>query len=318
MTEGNEETAPTTVSPDQAFSLLGDETRVRILQALGRADGPLTFTALRNEVGLRQGGLFNYHLEKLLGHFVEKTEAGYELRYAGRAVVEGIYSGVFTDDPPVERIEIAYPCRYCEAPIEVELRPGFIDSYCTECDGVFDGDEATGRADRDRGRLGGHSIPPAGLDRPAEEAWRASQVWASTEIMRMANGICPRCSAPVDHELDVCAGHDPGESRCDACGNRYGATYRADCRNCIFTKRGPVGNLFFGDADLLAFALAHGWNPVDPATRWKPGWTYAEEVLSVDPFEAHFTYTMDGDEIVLAVDSDLQVETVSCDLPTIS
>ena len=37
------------LTPEQAFGVLSNETRIRTLQALAEADGPLSFTELRND-----------------------------------------------------------------------------------------------------------------------------------------------------------------------------------------------------------------------------------------------------------------------------
>lgn len=60
------------------------------MQALGEAGfgESLSFTELRERVGVRQGAQFNYHLDKLVGHFVTKTDGGYSLRPTGHRVIE--------------------------------------------------------------------------------------------------------------------------------------------------------------------------------------------------------------------------------------
>lgn len=66
------------------FALLSDETRLRIVRALAAADPePLGFTALRERVGARDAGRFNYHLGRLRDRLVEKTADGYVLTEAG-------------------------------------------------------------------------------------------------------------------------------------------------------------------------------------------------------------------------------------------
>lgn len=70
-----------------ALSVLGNETRIRILRALADAADPLTFTELREAVGVRDTGKFNYHLTKLCEYFVRETSDGYELGHAGSRVL---------------------------------------------------------------------------------------------------------------------------------------------------------------------------------------------------------------------------------------
>jgi hypothetical protein len=87
-----------------ALSVLGNETRIRILRTLADAAGPLTFTELREAVGIRDTGKFNYHLTKLCEYFVTETQDGYELGHAGSRVVaasQAAVTAVPTDECPV-------------------------------------------------------------------------------------------------------------------------------------------------------------------------------------------------------------------------
>lgn len=84
---------PFAPDPTEAFDLLGDETRLAILRALAdrqRAapdDPALSFTELREQAGVADSGLFNYHLNQLVDQFVRATDEGYELGYTGRQLV---------------------------------------------------------------------------------------------------------------------------------------------------------------------------------------------------------------------------------------
>jgi|AntRauTorcE11898_2_1112593.scaffolds.fasta_scaffold00054_39 hypothetical protein len=89
----------TALSPEAAFDALASKTRLRILETLHETNDQLSFTALREAVGIRHGAQFNYHLEQLLGHFVEKTDAGYALGEPGRHAVEIVHSGALTKRP---------------------------------------------------------------------------------------------------------------------------------------------------------------------------------------------------------------------------
>ena len=79
--------APQTSDPTDALEVLGNETRMAILQELADADRTLSFSDLRERVGTRDTGKFNYHLRKLCAYFVRQTEGGYELGHAGTRVI---------------------------------------------------------------------------------------------------------------------------------------------------------------------------------------------------------------------------------------
>jgi DNA-binding HxlR family transcriptional regulator len=80
-----------TLSATAAFELLSDETRIGIVRELSRS-GKLRFSTLRERVGTEDSGQFNYHLERLRGGLVRKTDGGYELTRAGRALAEVVES----------------------------------------------------------------------------------------------------------------------------------------------------------------------------------------------------------------------------------
>lgn len=73
------------------FDLLSDESRLEIIGALYRAGShspsdPLSFSALFDRTGITDTGQFNYHLRRLRGPFVEKTDDGYCLTTSGAII----------------------------------------------------------------------------------------------------------------------------------------------------------------------------------------------------------------------------------------
>ena len=81
-------------SPDALashFDLLSDESRLEIIGALyltgsHSPSDPLPFSDLFERTGLTDTGQFNYHLRRLRGPFVEKTEDGYYLTTSGATI----------------------------------------------------------------------------------------------------------------------------------------------------------------------------------------------------------------------------------------
>jgi hypothetical protein len=306
-----EDRARATPSPDEAFTTLGNETRLSILQALGAADGPLSFSALFDRVDLDDSGQFNYHLGKLVGHFVRKTDAGYELRQAGRRVVEAVLSGAVTDAPVVERTRLDQPCHYCGAPIEVSYRQDRVLKYCTVCSGRDQAPSGIPDAPGE-GYLGSLPLPPAGVQgRTPAEVYEAAWTWANLEFLSEASGVCSRCSAPLDESVSVCEDHAV-EGVCERCGNRHAVQFHANCPNCINDLHGPFVLKLVADTHLLAFLTTHDLDPVAPSRASisavdRVHMDYEEEVHAVEPFEARFTFCLDDDTLSLTVDEDLQV-----------
>lgn len=311
-TNANE--SETVLAPDAAFSVLGNETRIDILRTLGEAEGPLPFTELRDAVGIPQGAQFNYHLDKLAGHFVAKTDEGYELDQAGRRVVQAILSGAVTHDPTLEPTAIDFPCRYCGTPIEVGYSQGRMRMTCQNCGGTFDDPQyqpAPEQVDETFGNIGNLPLPPAGIQgRSAAEVMRAAATVAHLEAKAAASNVCPRCSAPVEQSIaSVCDDHDASSGPCNHCDHRLAVRIRFRCTNCIYERATSPVMALHNHPDVLSFAAAHGRNTTDRGIEW--GWDYDEEVFSTEPLKARFTFTIDDEALVVTVDDELSVtETV--------
>lgn len=107
--------------PTDALEVLGNDIRIRILQVLADASEPLTFTELREAVGVRDTGKFNYHLTKLCEYFVRETTDGYELGHAGARVVTASHTAAL--DEAIEPVEECPVCGEsgCEKLFHVHL-----------------------------------------------------------------------------------------------------------------------------------------------------------------------------------------------------
>lgn len=176
------------VSPDEAFSLLGNETRVAILQALwnefesGREQNAVPFSALFGSVEYGDSGNFSYHLEKLTGPFVRKTPDGYALKQTGINIVRAVVTGTVTGDPAFGPRRVDVPCPLCTAPVEITYADKLMHFFCSECDG--------GRRWRgDAGHLFGALIPPVGIEQQsAAEAFETAVQYSMHEISAFHNG----------------------------------------------------------------------------------------------------------------------------------
>lgn len=298
-----------TLSPDEAFAVLGDETRLAILLALGRADGPLAFSALFDRVEYDTTANFSYHLEKLLGHFVRETEDGYALRRVGERVVEAVLSDAVTETPVLDRTPVDEPCFRCGGTLEVSYRDEAVGLYCPDCGGTrgSGSETATWSSDSEADILGHVFLPPAGVrNRSPAELLRAAEVWTVAAAHARSRGVCPRCSAPVEHEIRVCDDHDTGDRRCDACDQLFAVTVYERCRNCIFEMASIFTIQLLASPELMAFMIDHDVDPMAPE-----GFHVAnlerEEVVSTEPFEAQFTFAIDGNAVTLTVDHDRSV-----------
>lgn len=300
------------LSPEEAFSVLGNGTRIQLLRELGAAEGPLTFTQLRDRVGLRQGGRFNYHLDKLVGHFVAKTNAGYELRQAGKRVVEAVLSGAVTEDPVLEPTILDYDCRLCGAPIKLSYRAERVELYCTRCAGQYGPDVKRRESafDGEGGVLGGYGLPPAGIrGRSPREVLTAASLMGHLHAVAAANGLCPRCGGMVDCTVTVCEDHRRGDGLCPKCNKRHAIQVTRTCRTCPYENAGMAINHVVAALPLRIFVAEQGIDPIVEGYRW--GWDYEEDIRQTDPLVADLTFHVDGESITVTVDDELDVVAVT-------
>ncbi|WP_436347830.1 winged helix-turn-helix domain-containing protein [Natronorubrum sp. FCH18a] len=301
---------PSTYEPDDAFAVLGNETRMTILQILGSADEPLSFSELRHRLGMRDSGKFNYHLDKLVGHFIRKTDEGYRLRQAGKRVIEAVLSGAITETAVLEPTSIDASCPYCGAGIELLYREERLLYRCPDCPGTFAGEAATSEAfgSLPSGTIELGHLPSAGLqDRTPEEIAAASSVWGEAECLALGNGVCPRCSAVVDRIVRVCDDHRYGDV-CSNCGRRYAVRVDAACRNCPVHHGGVLLWYLVSDPMFRSFFDSRGIDVFqqDPGD-WRVLARYDEEIVEREPLEVQLTFTVDDEDLVVTLDEALDV-----------
>lgn len=320
MKPAHEGERPDSLSPDDAFGVLGNDIRVQILQTLGEAQEPLSFTELRDRIGIRQGGQFNYHLDKVVGHFVSKSEEGYALRRPGSHVVQAILSGAVTEDPVIEPTSIDRACYHCGGSVHLKYDEN-LATLCPECGGNYYFPEESFRGEFEHevynggcGFLAGYEIPPAGVEgRSLTELLRAGVTWANLEHLSSSAGLCPRCSATVEESVRVCEPHEPTDGICSECGGRHQVRQVRRCSNCQYARIGVFARFCLGNPEFRDFLHDHGLDliaPEDPMAIEAVLATPEEEVLSVEPFDARFTFTIEDDAITLRVGEDLEVTNV--------
>lgn len=291
------------LSADAAFSVLGDETRLEILKRLGEADQPLSFSELFERVDYDDSSNFNYHLEKLVGHFVHQTEDGYFLGQPGRHVVQAVMSGAVTDIPLQEPTLVDTPCPFCSAEIEIAYQEERVEKHCPECSGLEERPMSDGGGLSESGNLGHLLLPPAGLEgRTPEETLRAAEIWTAKETIAVVRGVCPQCSGMLNQSVTVCENHEASDGRCGECGKRFATRFSADCSKCIFSMQAPLVTYLAGQNELIEFMMEQGINPLSPEAFHYPMATGKERVISIDPVEVCFTFTGNGDSLAITID----------------
>lgn len=305
-----------------AFELLGNETRLAILLALWEAYVPhsegngVPFSDLRERVGIRDSGQFNYHLGKLEGRFIKKSENGYELRRSGRKLVQSIISGTGIEEPTLEPTEIDVPCPECGAPTAITYENVFAYQVCTECPGFGDP-----RDEHPAGVLVAWTFEPTGLSsRSAEEVFTASTIKNFGRIAMRFEEICPDCSGPVEWSLDICENHEVvSGQRCPNCGRSNAILVRETCTVCKSAGHGSPGIKVLLHPAVISFYYEHGveigftgsLDFEDISRILALVKEFEEEVLSTDPPRIRVTASHEGDELHLTLDQDMNVIEVS-------
>jgi hypothetical protein len=313
----HDDAEPPGLPPSAAFALLGNETRVSILEALwearGEAGTPIPFSALFDRVDYDDSGNFNYHLDRLVGHFVRRVDGGYELRSAGEHVVRAVLAGAITSDPSFGPTEIDAHCPYCGATVEAWYEDETFTARCTVCPGAV----GTG-SEHPPGTFLRYEVPPAALrGRTPAEVLSAAHVLYDAKLTAFLEGVCPECGAVADRSMDVCPDHDvSGDGSCAACGSRHEVWVDAVCRNCRYARRFVAWFAVATTPAVVSFFHEHGapWNRVPFA---KLTWENAhyvdaisESLDSTDPLRVRVTIDLE-DTLEVVIDEDLAVVDVS-------
>jgi DNA-binding HxlR family transcriptional regulator len=279
------------VPPADAFSLVGDETRLSILEALWRLDGLARFSELHGEVDVRDSAQFNYHLDKLTGTFVRKVEedelasdhGGYELLTAGERIVQAILAGSFTEHPRRE-IEITDPCVRCGATLDARYADEQLTIECPDCGHGH----------------GEYPFPPGGLhDRSDREVLEAFDQRVRHLHCLAKDGVCPECNGRMETTIERA-----GEC-CLGVGLR--ATHR--CVQCAHELCSAVGLGLLDYSEVVGFYGDHGV-ALSETPYWRLAWCVDDRpvtVLSEDPWRVEVSITAEGETLAVTLDGDLNV-----------
>jgi predicted RNA-binding Zn-ribbon protein involved in translation (DUF1610 family) len=273
-------------SPESAFSLLGDETRITIIQALWELSedsrGKTSFSALRDRADVADSGQFNYHLGKLVGTFVRRDKDGYELTYAGWRIIGAILDGTYTKRADIDPFEIGMSCFACGSSVEASYENEQFVVRCPNCE------ETMLR----------FAFPPGVLEgRPREELAGASSNWIRAQLSFTVNGICPNCAGVITHSITTVPEHRSRE-----------VELGYDCERCKHHATSTVALHLSYHPAVIAFYDDHGINLNERF--WDSHvWAGGEHttVRSEDPWRISHTIPLAGDELELVVDEDLNL-----------
>ena len=314
----------------EAFKLLSDEIRLAILLALWEVynpyaeDNAVSFSRLFDRIGVQDSGNFSYHLDRLVGHYVEKTDAGYRLRNSGLKIVRAVIAGSGLESRRLLPTEIPRSCYHCGAPVELSYEDERLYQICTECEGNI-GPESTEQT-REGTLIVYDDFNPAGLShRTPEEVFVAGTIEYVQTVKLLIRGVCPECSGPIEESLEICDSHDaPAGELCPNCGTSMRGGWNEArvsyvCSVCKHSASYPAWVAVFDHPAVVAFYHEHGFDMTygldDPEVcgRLFDRLKKEQTVVSRDPVRIRVTATYDGAELHLTLDENLTVVGVSRD-----
>lgn len=287
-----------------AFRLLADETRVHIIQALGDATGRdgiarLTYSDLKDAVGVRDSGRFNYHLRQLRGNYVEHLADGegddaYRLRWPGLILYQTIVAGSFTEERRVEPFDAGFACLECGDGVTARYSDGNVFHLdCPDCGASY----------------GETFVPPQGvLGRPHAEMLRVADRHARAEVGQMVRGQCPWCASDVEARLHERVDEEDLPSHDYRDLDVYATNH---CTNCTGFHYTTVGERLRYESAAIAFYHDHGLDLLS-IPHWELPWAATDRyttVRSTDPWDVEVWIELGDERLVARVDGDLDAET---------
>lgn len=271
------------LSPAEAFEILGDDVRLAILRSLNDEADPMSFSELRARTGVDDSGRFNYHLDRLRGHFIRKTDSGYELRFHGKRVIETVLSGTFTDTATVDPFPVEGSCYDCDGPLEGVYHDERVTVSCADCER----------------RILAIAYPPSALQgRDPEKLMAAYRRWSVSRVTLAADGVCPACGGETERALFEPSEHLTFEVlpvfECAVCTNRSVTSF------AFLALQRPVVASFYAD---------HGVD-VDEHPYWDVEPCVAGRYTSVesrDPVDVEVTFPAGEEVLRVRLDDDLAV-----------
>ncbi|WP_255171197.1 winged helix-turn-helix domain-containing protein [Natrononativus amylolyticus] len=289
------------VEPEEAFAALTDETRLKILQVLWESDiQTVTFSELRRAVGMRDPGQFNYHLDKLVGQFVTKTDEGYRLTQAGKHVNGAIASGMYTAHGTIDPIVLDHSCQKSGEAIMLRYENETVQVGCGSCSFCPSGWKAP--------------VPPAvfaGYDR--DEIPEVVSRYFRTKVQQVTNGFCPYCNGQMKSAVKLFDTMGDGPSPADRSEElndlSLDPVVRFDCQRCSARSRIALYHaLLLTDPVVTSFYCENG-----VVVQERPIWEISElspariDIESRNPVQVNVMYRVDESTLIIVVDETFNI-----------
>lgn len=274
---------------EEAFALIGDELRAEILRVLGeRPHEGLSFSELRRSVDEDvDSGQFNYHLQKLVGHFLERTDDGYVMRASGLALYRAIKSGTFTRRVSIDPFEVGFDCYFCETAVEATYEDGDFEMACPGCGHVYTYT----------------NLPPSAIDEDREALLDRVDQYNRHRFLAASRGVCPVCANSLG--LDFRTGDEVWTDGAD----RLDVFVHRGCSNCGRDNYTSVGLTLLYHPAVVSFYRDCG-RDLTSIPHWELPWVMTDDHLTVrsrDPWEFLLRVPCGGETLELVVDEELTV-----------
>jgi len=311
----NDESPPKTygeLPPDAALSLLGSDVRASILWTLSEARGGrgpprvLAFSDLRERVRPDvESSKFNYHLQKLVGTFVERVEPGggddaqvvsemadastegFRLRPEGTTLVRSMRAWTVDGDAALAPVDVGLDCYHCGGSVSARYDHAIFAIQCPDCEYLYDY----------------NLTPPGVLDGDERDLLDRVAEYNRHQRLAFARGSCPFCGGGVDVEFQ----HPPGTGYPRA--DLRSVLVRRGCDHCGHKDNLRVGEAMLADAGLVGFCHRRGLD-VTTTPIWDLEFASTDRTVTVrstDPWEVALSVTVDSDTLRLVVDGSLDV-----------
>ncbi len=274
-------------TPVDPFEMVSNETRLEIVRTLYehlRSNGwesELSYSTLRERVGIRDKGNFNYHLGELRGTFVERGADGYRVTFAGFEIAKAIEVG-------------AWATHEQRGPVEVGTAP--LADGDDPLTAVYD--DSRVQVSDDEGRLlFQHALRPSGVaDREMEAIVDTmATVWLA-DVELMIGGVCAYCHGPTDRSVEHTRKRPWTHSLVVA------------CPECGPVAHVPVGLAIVDHPAVVSFHWDHG---IDLRDRrfWELEFLDddAVAVLETDPVRLRIDVSLEGDRLAVTIDENARV-----------
>jgi hypothetical protein len=286
--------------PADPFALVGNEIRAEIVRVFG--DPPVEEVLSYSEVLSRidadlHSSQLNYHLQRLVGHFLARTDDGYRMRPEGRVLYRALAAGTFDRRPSPSARAVGVDCYYCDAPVEGRFEGGAVEIVCPVCEYLYDVATLPPGVVDDAvdGPNGGDGRPCVDLDAVAR--------YAHQMHLSYARRICPTCGNRMDAAFS-----QPAEVPLADDGRRE-AYVALSCSHCDSRPHLSVGEVALVDPELIAFCHDHGVDVFETAL-WELPFAATDRgvtVRSTDPWRVELAVEYDGETLALVFDESLDV-----------